>query len=146
MSPDEVIAALGLQPHPEGGMYAETWRAPDGPAGRGYGTAIYFLLRAGEVSRWHRVDAAEMYHYYAGDPLEVRLSDGHTPATTHVVGPDVTAGARPQLVIPQAAWQSARSLGAWTLIGCTVSPGFVFEGFEMAPEGWEPGSGGGYTS
>ena len=135
----EVIACLGLQPHPEGGHFVETWRDPDPPGGRGAGTAIYYLLAAGERSHWHRVDAAELWHWHAGAPLALgRSADGVT-AETLVLGPDLAAGQRPQAVIAAGAWQAARSLGAWTLVGCTVSPAFRFEGFELAPPGWEPG-------
>jgi predicted cupin superfamily sugar epimerase len=135
----EIERRLGLQPHPEGGMYAETWRAP-APAGeRPSGTAIFFLLRAGERSHWHRVDATEVWHFYAGAALELSTSpDGHELAR-RVLGTDVAAGQRPQLVVPTGVWQSARSRGEWTLVGCTVSPGFEFAGFELAPHGWEPG-------
>lgn len=145
---DALIAALELRQHPEGGWYAETWRA-DAPAGtRPSGSAIYFLLRAGETSRWHRVDAAEAWHHYAGAALELRIaapSDdvGSAPiVSVHRLGSDVTAGERPQAIVPAGAWQTARSLGAWTLVGCTVSPAFEFAGFELAPEGWEPLRGG----
>jgi predicted cupin superfamily sugar epimerase len=133
---DAVIAALGLAPHPEGGYFRETWRDEsdqDREQGRGHGTAIYYLLKAGEVSAWHRIDATEIWHYYAGAPLALTLRrEGQE--TRQVLGPDIAAGARPQLTVPAHAWQTAQSLGAWTLVGCTVSPAFEFEGFEMAPE------------
>lgn len=133
---EDLIAALGLEPHPEGGHYRETWRDPaTGTDGRAHGTAIYFLLRAGERSHWHRVDAAEVWHFCAGDPLE--LSIEHEPPL--VLGPEVMGGQLPQAVVPAGAWQSARSLGRFTLVGCTVSPGFEFDGFELAPDGWSPG-------
>jgi hypothetical protein len=139
---DEVARLLGLVPHPEGGRFRETFR--DGtPAGgpRAASTAIYFLLAAGEVSRWHRVDAAEVWHYYAGAPLELGISaDAATTATRHRLGANLGASERPQIVVPAGHWQQARSLGAWTLVGCTVAPGFEFEGFEMAPAGFEPGA------
>ena len=131
---DELIERLGLEPHPEGGWFRETWRDPDVGGRRGSGTAIYFLLRAGERSHWHRVDAAEVWHHYAGDPLELSIGADHTV----VLGPDVAAGEVPQAVVPAGEWQAARSLGAFTLVGCTVSPAFRFEGFELAPEGWSP--------
>jgi predicted cupin superfamily sugar epimerase len=135
---DEIIAALALAPHPEGGHYRETWRAPAAGAGaRGPGTAIYYLLRAGEESRWHRVDAVEVWHYYTGDPLELRIAQD-ARVSRLVLGPDVAAGAQPQLIVPKGAWQAARPLGAWTLVGCTVSPAFSFHGFELAPDGWSP--------
>ncbi len=135
--PGEIIAALDLKPHPEGGHYAETWRDEPHDGSRGAGTAIYYLLRAGEVSTWHRVDATEIWHFYAGAPLALRLA-GDAGIRTIALGPDVAAGERPQAVVPAGAWQSAESTGAWTLVGCTVSPAFQFSGFEMAPPGWEP--------
>ena len=132
----EIIALLDLKPHPEGGHYRETFRDPREVGGRSAGTAIYFLLAEGEASHWHRVDAAEIWHFHAGAPLELRIAD---PLERRMVlGSDLMAGERPQGVVPTGAWQAARSLGAWTLVGCTVAPGFDFIGFEMASEGWEP--------
>jgi predicted cupin superfamily sugar epimerase len=133
---DALIAALGLQHHPEGGYFRETWR-DQAAEGRGSGTAIYYLLKEGEVSAWHRIDAAEIWHHYAGAPLALTLSEGGAE-TRLVLGPDIAAGERPQLIVPARAWQTARSLGAWTLVGCTVSPAFEFSGFELAPEGGPP--------
>ncbi|HRD28029.1 MAG TPA: cupin domain-containing protein [Caulobacter sp.] len=133
MTAAEIVALLDLAPHPEGGWFRETFRDTAGPSGRGASTAIYFLLEAGQESRWHRVDAAEVWHFHAGAPL--RLSVG--PAAM-VLGADLSAGERPQIVVPAGVWQQARSLGAWTLVGCTVAPGFDFAGFEMAPDGWTP--------
>ena len=136
---DSIIARLNLQPHPEGGHYAETWRHAPADGGRGAGTAIYYLLRAGERSHWHRVDAAEIWHFYAGDPLVLHLSeDGRTTRVT-VLGPDIAAGQAPQVVVPPQCWQAAEPAGPWTLVGCTVSPAFEFAGFEMAQAGWNPG-------
>jgi uncharacterized protein len=133
-----IVDVLDLQPHPEGGMYAETWRAAANTGERAASTAIYFLLRAGERSQWHRIDATEIWHFYAGDALELQTSvDGRTVETARL-GADLLAGERPQLVVAPHAWQAARTLGAWTLVGCTVSPGFEFAGFELATEGWEP--------
>ncbi|GAB5378390.1 MAG: cupin domain-containing protein [Acuticoccus sp.] len=138
MSAQAIIEALGLKPHPEGGFFAETFRDQPGD-GRGHSTAIYFLLRAGDVSAWHRVDAAEIWHHYAGAPLSLTISaDGRTEET-HRLGPDILAGERPQVAVPRDVWQTARSLGEWTLVGCTVAPAFEFAGFEMAPPGWQPG-------
>ncbi len=134
----ELIERLGLVPHPEGGHFAETWRDVRDDGGRGAGTAIYFLLRAGEVSRWHRVDAVEIWHHYAGAPLELAIAAAGR-AVTHVLGDDLLAGERPQVAVPAGAWQQARSRGAFTLVGCTVSPAFTFAGFELAPPGWAPG-------
>jgi predicted cupin superfamily sugar epimerase len=128
LSADRLIALLELKPHPEGGYFRETFR--DG-AGRGHSTAIYFLLKAGEVSRWHRVDAAEVWHFYRGAPLELRIGKA-----VYVLGPDVEEAQAPQVVVPPGAWQSARSLGEYTLVGCTVAPGFDFAHFEMAPDGF----------
>ena len=129
MEPDEIIRLLELAPHPEGGFFRETWRDDSAEGGRGSGTAIYYLLRAGERSRRHRVDAAEVWHHYAGAPLELTIE-----STPRVLGPDVAAGERPQYVVPPGAWQAARSLGAWTLVGCTVSPAFDFAFFELDPD------------
>ena len=133
-----IIDRLGLRPHPEGGWFAETWRHDPGDGGRGTGTAIYYLLPAGERSHWHRVDATEIWHHYAGDPLRLRVHTGDGPTTDIDLGPDLAAGQVPQAVVPAGAWQSAESAGAWTLAGCTVSPAFTFDGFELAPPGWSP--------
>lgn len=139
MTAEEIIEALGLAPHPEGGHYRETWRHVS-QDGRGAGTAIYYLLRAGERSHWHRVDSAEIWHYYAGAPLELSTSVSGSSVDTHRLGPDLVSGDRPQVIVPPGAWQAAHSLGDWTLVGCTVSPAFEFEQFEMAPPGWRPGA------
>ena len=141
MNADEIAQVLGLQPHPEGGMYAETWRAPTADGARATGTAIYFLLRAGERSHWHRVDATEIWHHYAGDALQLQMSADGRSVTSLELGSDLAAGQRPQAIVPPGTWQAARSLGAWTLVGCTVSPGFEFVGFELAPTRWEPSGG-----
>lgn len=138
MTPAEIIRILGMEPHPEGGHFVETWRDVPEQGRRGTGTAIYFLLQAGEHSHWHRVDATEIWHWHAGDPLALTISPDGRDAETHHLGPDLTAGQRPQAVVPKCAWQTAKSLGAWTLVGCTVSPSFQFEGFELAPPGWRP--------
>lgn len=133
---DEIIALLGLKPHPEGGHYRETWRAA-GP-GRPSGTCIYFLLKAGERSHWHKVDATEIWHYYTGAPLVLSICATDTgPASGHVLGPDLFAGQNPQIIVPENHWQSARSTGDWTMVGCTVSPGFDFAGFTLAPESFD---------
>ncbi len=138
MSAAEVIAALDLKPHPEGGHYRETFRDPASANGRSVGTAIYFLLDIGEASAWHRVDAAEIWHWYAGAPLVITMSPNGHDASAHHLGPEIGRGQRPQLVVPAGHWQTATSLGAWTLVGCTVAPGFDFAGFEMAPADWRP--------
>jgi predicted cupin superfamily sugar epimerase len=137
MTAADVIALLDLKPHPEGGHYRETFRDPVTVDGRSVGTAIYFLLSAGERSHWHRVDAAEIWHFHAGAPLALHMCDGVT-IDTMTLGADLSLGHRPQGVVPTGVWQSASSLGDWTLVGCTVSPGFDFAGFELAPAGWSP--------
>ena len=130
---DEVIEALGLEPHPEGGWFRETWREPAS-------TAIYYLIRAGERSHWHRVGATEVWHFYAGDRLELSLSADGRGVDNHVLGADIRTGQRPQVVVPAGTWQAVRSLGRWTLAGCTVAPAFQFSGFELAHPDWEPSS------
>ena len=137
MDADEIIARYALTPHPEGGHYREIFRASAEDEGRGAVTSIYYLLRAGEVSAWHRIDAVEIWHYHAGAPLRLELSLDGVAKTTHCLG--VSDGAWPQVAVPAGAWQSARSDGAWTLAGCTVAPAFEFAGFELAPPGWHPG-------
>jgi predicted cupin superfamily sugar epimerase len=136
----QVIELLGLQPHPEGGHYRETYRHTGAESGRGDCTAIFYLLAAGERSAWHRVDAVEIWHWYAGAPLALSIAeDGHDPQD-HMLSANLTAGHLPQAVVPPFAWQAAQSEGAWTLAGCTVSPAFSFDGFELAPAGWQPHS------
>ncbi len=129
----EVVELLDLAPHPEGGFYRETWRdQPADPSARGHGTAIYFLLPGGVENRWHRVDAVEIWHHYAGAALELRIGRQEPVADqTILLGPDLASAQRPQGIVPADAWQSARSLGDWTLVGCTVCPAFRFEGFQM---------------
>ena len=126
-----LIHQLKLKPHPEGGWYRESFR--DGNPGRAHSTAIYFLLEAGEASRWHRVDAAEVWHFYKGAPLELRIGKG-----TFILGDNIDEAQAPQIVVPPNAWQAARSLGEYTLVGCTVAPGFEFASFELAPDGFAP--------
>jgi uncharacterized protein len=133
----EVIRLLDLQPHPEGGYFRETFRDARQSDGRSASTAIYFLLARGERSHWHRVDAVEVWHYYAGAPLALSIA-GADGTTLHRLGPDLAAGERPQAVVPAGAWQAAESFGAWTLVGCTVALGFSFTGFELAPADWSP--------
>jgi predicted cupin superfamily sugar epimerase len=138
MTASDVIKVLDLKPHPEGGHYRETLRDPMSHGDRAVSTAIYFLLAAGEVSRWHRIDATEVWHWYGGAPLALCLSDGDEIVNVRV-GMDLSSGERPQAIVPAGAWQSARTLGPWTLVGCTVAPGFLFDHFELAASGWEPG-------
>jgi predicted cupin superfamily sugar epimerase len=145
----DVIRILHLQPHPEGGHYRETFRdvsvlLPPPLAGekglettRAISTAIYFLLARGERSHWHRIDAVEIWHWHAGAPLELEIATAQQ-RTRSVLGSDLAAGERPQGIVPAHAWQAARSLGDWSLVGCTVAPGFVFTTFELAPPDWEP--------
>ena len=138
LSAADVVRLLDLSPHPEGGHYRETFRDERAVGGRAASTAIYYLLAAGETSEWHRIDAAETWHFYAGSPLVLTVSaEGHDAQARHL-GPDLATGQRPQIVVPAAWWQTATSLGAWTLVGCTVAPGFAFAGFELAPPNWRP--------
>jgi hypothetical protein len=136
----EIVRLLGLKPHPEGGHFGETFRDARAVAGgRAASTAIYFLLARGERSHWHRVDAAEVWHFYAGAPLMLEIAARERgPVERVTLGADLAAGARPQAVVPAHAWQAAQSLGDWTLCGCTVAPGFEFSGFQLAPQGWTP--------
>ena len=138
LSQEAVIRLLDLKPHPEGGFYRETFRDPRSEGGRAVSTAIYYLLGVGEVSEWHRVDAAEIWHFHAGAPLVITVSPNGHDASAHHLGTDLASGQRPQFVVPAGHWQTATSLGAWTLVGCTVAPGFEFAGFEMAPPDWRP--------
>ncbi|UYN99876.1 MAG: cupin domain-containing protein [Devosia sp.] len=135
----DIIFTLGMERHPEGGWFVQTFKDEANGAGRAQSTAIYYLLESGDQSHWHRVDAVEVWHFYSGAPLDLRVSDGVSLDTCQL-GPDLGAGQRPQFVVPKGIWQSARSTGDWTLVGCTVAPGFDFSGFEMAPPGWEPGA------
>ena len=137
MDADEIIARHGLVPHPEGGHYRETFRAVATDGGRGAVASIYYLLKAGEISHWHRIDAVEIWHYHAGAALRLELSLDGSDITRHRLGPGDDA--EPQVTVPVGAWQSARSEGAWTLVGCTVAPAFEFAGFELASPGWRPG-------
>ena len=135
-----IIERLGLHPHPEGGWYNETWRPPSPDGGRGGGSAIHFLLEHGQRSHWHKVDAAELWLYHAGAPLELRSAPNDLgPVLTTRLGPDVLAGHSPQHLIEPGVWQAAHADAGWTLASCVVVPGFRFEGFELAPAGWEPG-------
>ena len=127
---DAIIQRLRLKPHPEGGHFRETFR-DEKKRGRAHSTAIYFLLKRGEESRWHRIDAAEVWHFYAGAPLELKIkTSGRT--VTRILGSDLAKKEQPQIVVPPHAWQTARTLGDYTLVGCTVAPGFEFSKFELA--------------
>jgi predicted cupin superfamily sugar epimerase len=137
----DIIRLLDLRPHPEGGHFRETFRDPRTVGGRACSTAIYFLLARGERSHWHKVDAVETWHYYAGAPLQLHIASTDTgPIQRMTLGPDLARGERPQAVVPAHAWQAAQSLGDWTLVGCTVAPGFDFAGFTLAPKDWTPAS------
>ena len=138
LAAEDVIRILELKPHPEGGHYRETFRDDAGANARAHSTAIYFLLARGEVSRWHRVDAAEVWHWHAGAPLALSIAPPHGAAREMRLGINLAAGERPQGAVPAGYWQSAVSLGDWTLVGCTVAPGFLFEKFELAEEGFSP--------
>lgn len=149
LSAREVVNLLGLAPHPEGGFYRETFRDPaESAGGRAASTAIYFLLPAGEISAWHRIDAAEIWHFYAGAPLRLSFCATDGRKQSHILGADLSAGQAPQCVVPAGAWQMAEaapaqgtgyaSLPSWSLVGCTVAPGFSFAAFELAPPGWHP--------
>ena len=136
-SAKDIIDALGLAPHPEGGFFRETWRDAPTDGSRGAGTAIYFLLARGQRSHWHRVDATEIWHWHAGTPLRLSIADG-SQVSTLLLGPDLAAAQRPQAIVPAGAWQSAEAQYGWALLGCTVSPAFQFSGFELAPPDWSP--------
>lgn len=138
LTAEAIIETLGLRAHPEGGWYAETFRDPSSVDGRAHSTVIFFLLKAGERSHWHRVDAAETWFFHAGAPLILSISDDGRATRTLRLGADLLAGERPHGVVPKDAWQAASTTGAWTLVSCTVAPGFRFDGFELAPPGWAP--------
>lgn len=144
LTAEDVVRLLDLAPHPEGGFFRETFRDSATLPGtrRACSTAIYFLLPGGVISRWHTVDAVETWHWHAGAPLRLSLASPHGgPVSTMTLGSDLSAGERPQGIVPMGHWQQAESLGDWTLVGCTVAPGFEFAGFEMAPAGWGPDQG-----
>lgn len=133
MDPETIIATLAMRPHPEGGHYAETYRAPAAAGERAVCTAIYFLLQAGERSHWHKVDAVEIWLWHAGSPLKLSIAERDV-----TLGPNLAGGEVPQAVVPAHRWQAAESLGGWTLVSCIVAPAFSFAGFVLAPQGWSP--------
>jgi len=137
MEAAQIIALLALEPHPEGGFYRQTFQDSERDGGRAASTLIYFLLEAGQSSAWHRVDAAEVWHYYAGAPLRL-VTVQNNMLKEQMLGIDFEAGQRPQAIVPAHVWQSAHSCGTWTLVGCTVAPGFQFSGFELASTNWQP--------
>lgn len=134
----EIIRLLDLKPHPEGGHFRETFRDSRTIDGRAASTAIYFLLARGERSHWHRVDAVETWHWYAGSPLALEIAQSGGNIEWVTLGSSLSAGERPQAIVPAHAWQAAQTLDDWTLCGCTVAPGFEFSAFELAPKGWSP--------
>jgi predicted cupin superfamily sugar epimerase len=138
ISAADIIARLALKPHPEGGHYRETFRDPRGDAaGRAFSTAIYFLLARGERSHWHRIDAVEVWHYYAGDALVLQIAEASGQRSIRL-GPNLAAGEMPQAIVLPQAWQAAETTGDWTPVGCTVAPGFDFSKFELAAKDWTP--------
>ena len=136
---EQIISALGLAPHPEGGWYRETWRAGAAPGARAGGTAIHFLLEAGQRSHWHRVDADEIWLWHAGAPLALHVEGEAGAIASVTLGADLLAGEMPQGLVPAGRWQAADAGAGWTLVSCIVVPGFDFAGFELAPPGWSPG-------
>lgn len=140
MNAQAIIKTLGLEPHPEGGWFRQTWIAEAEGDDRPVGTSIYYLLEKNQRSHWHRVDAVEIWHWYAGAPLRILQSESDTGPVTHtLLGPDLQQGQQPQIIVPAGHWQSTETITDWALVGCTVSPGFRFDGFVLAPEGWQPG-------
>ncbi len=137
----QIIERLNMARHPEGGWYVQTFKDPEQENGRARSTSIYYLLEGDDRSHWHRIDAVEVWHFYAGAPLTLSMSPDGKSRSDHVLGTDLASGQRPQIVVPSGHWQSARSLGEWTLCGCTVAPGFEFSGFEMAEKDWQPEQG-----
>ena len=139
LTASEIISLLALEPHVEGGFYRQTFADTPDASGRPVSTLIYYLLTNGQAGAWHKVDSAEVWHFYVGAPMLMRTSRDGKTVTEHVLGVDLAVGERPQLVIPPSAWQRARALGEWSLVGCTVAPGFQFSKFVQAEAGWEPG-------
>jgi uncharacterized protein len=132
LTADEVIRLLQLQAHPEGGYFRETFRDSKKVEARSASTAIYFLLKQGEISRWHRIDAVEVWHWYGGAPIRLQIRNVEGPVETVLLGNDLLKNERPQAIVPAFSWQTAETLGEWTLVGCTVAPGFEFTSFELA--------------
>lgn len=135
----EIISLLGLEPHIEGGFYRQSFADEPGPTGRPHSTLIYYLLTNRQAGAWHKVDSAEVWHWYAGAPMTLAISRDGKAVAEHQLGNDLAAGERPQVVVPRGAWQQATCLGDWSLAGCTVAPGFQFSKFEQAEPGWTPG-------
>jgi hypothetical protein len=141
MLAEDVVARLSLRPHPEGGFFRETYRDEPADGGRGALTVILYLLAAGQRSAWHRFDGLEVWHHYDGAPLCLSISEDGSGIRSVVLGKDLDGGELPHALVPALAWQTAESLGAWTLVGCTAAPAFRFDGFDLAPPGWAPGTG-----
>ena len=138
MTADQIIKFLQLQPHPEGGWYKQTWKSEDTLSGRASGTSIYFLLKAGEISHWHKIDSVEIWHYYDGSPLILRIAnEGNNEIATKILGPNLAKSQSPQILVNKNLWQSAETTGDYTLVGCTVSPGFEFSKFTLAPKNFK---------
>ena len=141
MTADQIIKFLQLQPHPEGGWYKQTWKSEDTLSGRASGTSIYFLLKAGEISHWHKIDSVEIWHYYDGSPLTLRIAnEDNNEIATKILGPNLAKLQSPQILVNKNLWQSAETTGDYTLVGCTVSPGFEFSKFTLAPKNFNPNS------
>jgi uncharacterized protein len=140
LTAQDIVRMLGLKPHPEGGHFRETFRdAKQTANGRAASTAAYYLLARGERSHRHRLDAAEIWHWYAGAPLQLEIATAPGRVERVTLGGDISAGLRPQALVPADVWQAAQTTGDWTLVGCTVAPGFDFAKHELAPQGWSPG-------
>ena len=138
MTANQIIEFLQLQPHPEGGWYKQTWKSEDTLSGRASGTSIYFLLKAGEISHWHKIDSVEIWHYYDGSPLILRIAnEENTEIATKILGPKLAKSQSPQILVNKNLWQSAETTGDYTLVGCTVSPGFEFSKFTLAPKNFK---------
>ena len=141
MTAAQIIKFLQLQPHPEGGWYKQTWKSEDTLSGRASGTSIYFLLKAGEISHWHKIDSVEIWHYYDGSPLILRIAtEDNNEIATKILGPNLAKSQSPQILVNKNLWQSAETTGDYTLVGCTVSPGFEFSKFTLAPKNFNPNS------
>jgi uncharacterized protein len=139
LTAQDIIRMLDLKPHPEGGHFRETFRDSEQTVdGRAASTAIYYLLVRGDRSHWHRLDAVEVWHWYAGAPLQLEIAAASGRIERITLGGDIAAGLRPQAVVAAKTWQAAQTTGDWTLLGCTLSPGFDFAKLELAPEGWSP--------
>ena len=143
MKAEDLIRALDLTPHPEGGWYRETWRSRSEGGERAAATAVYYLIEPGQISRWNRVDADEMWLWHAGDALELSIAaSDEGPVRTVRLGPRIDKGEQPQLIVPAGQWQSAVPVDdgqiGYTFLSCIVAPAFEFAGYELAEPGWAP--------